>query len=295
MPVIRQALFHVPAGIDAGVAERRCYLARKRAERRCRDEHVSAYFASWSTRTVTYKAMSAADQLSEFYPDLNEHRWHAWFAIFHQRYSTNTLPAWERAQPFRYLCHNGEINTIEGNVNLMGARVGQLGIDWPELDEGESLLQPLIEAGASDSAQLDNVFELLLRGERSGPHAMAMLVPQVWEGARDLEPAVRDFYRYHAGLVEPWDGPAGLVFTDGLRCARRSTATGCGPCAPASARTASWSWPPRSAPCARSATARSPGDAWAQARCWSSTRSSACSPTTRSSAASPPASLTASG
>ena len=217
MPVIRQALFHVPAGIDAGVAERRCYLARKRAERRCRDEHVSAYFASWSTRTVTYKAMSAADQLSEFYPDLNEHRWHAWFAIFHQRYSTNTLPAWERAQPFRYLCHNGEINTIEGNVNLMGARVGQLGIDWPELDEGESLLQPLIEAGASDSAQLDNVFELLLRGERSGPHAMAMLVPQVWEGARDLEPAVRDFYRYHAGLVEPWDGPAGLVFTDGLR------------------------------------------------------------------------------
>jgi glutamate synthase domain-containing protein 2/glutamate synthase domain-containing protein 1/glutamate synthase domain-containing protein 3 len=230
MPAIEQALFTRPAEVSADTAERHCYLARRRAEHTCRDAGVQAYFASWSFQTVTYKAMSAADQLTEFYPDLTRHELAGWFALFHQRYSTNTLPTWERAQPFRFLCHNGEINTIEGNVNLMKARVGRLGADWPELGpDGEELLQPLIEEDASDSAKLDNVFEVLVRGGRHVSHAMAMLVPQVWEGRRDLAPGVQDFYRYHSALVEPWDGPAGLVFTDGRRIAAQLDRNGLRP------------------------------------------------------------------
>jgi glutamate synthase domain-containing protein 2/glutamate synthase domain-containing protein 1/glutamate synthase domain-containing protein 3 len=224
MPHIVQAIFTRPADLDGEIAERRCYLARKRAEQACLQMRIQAYFASWSLRTITYKAMSRADQLAAFYPDLTERDVIGWFTIFHQRYSTNTMPAWERAQPYRFLCHNGEINTIEGNVNLMSARVGRLGVDWPELYEGdhapgEALLDPLIDADNSDSAKLDNVLELLVRGGRGIDHAMAMLIPQVWEGRRDLHPAVRDFYRYHAALVEPWDGPAAVIFTDGLRVA----------------------------------------------------------------------------
>ncbi|MBA2318683.1 MAG: glutamate synthase subunit alpha [Euzebyales bacterium] len=219
MPHIAQALYAAPADL-AGDPERHSYLARKRAEAACRSAGSSAYFASWSTRTVTYKAMSAADQLAEFYPDLTLYAFQAWFAIFHQRYSTNTLPTWGRAQPYRFLAHNGEINTIDGNVNLLRARIGRLGADWDELGEDdEALLQPLIADDGSDSAKLDTTLELLVRGGRHVSHAMAMLVPQVWEGRRDLPPAVQDFHRYHAALIEPWDGPAGLVFTDGERVA----------------------------------------------------------------------------
>ncbi|MPZ88385.1 MAG: glutamate synthase subunit alpha [Nitriliruptorales bacterium] len=226
LPSIEQALFDC-GHVDDDTAERHCYVARKRAEATCREANVRAYFASWSTRTITYKAMSAADQLADFYPDLTDRRLTAWFGIFHQRYSTNTLPTWERAQPFRFLCHNGEINTIEGNVNLMRARHGRLGADWAELHTvsngqapgGEGLLEPIIDTSNSDSARLDNALELLIRGGRDVDHALAMLVPQVWEGRRDLRPTVRDFHRYHAALLEPWDGPAGLVFSDGKRVA----------------------------------------------------------------------------
>ena len=220
MPAIDQAIYTWAPDIDDDGAERRAYLARRRARAACDAEALRAYFASWSGRTITYKAMSAADQLAEFYPDLLDPRVEGWFAIFHQRYSTNTLPSWERAQPFRMLCHNGEINTIQGNENLMRARTGRLGADWPELGEdGEAVLEPLIDETASDSAKLDSVLELLVRGGRELDHAMAMLVPQVWEGRRDLHPGVRDFFRYHAALAEPWDGPAGLVYTDGTRIA----------------------------------------------------------------------------
>ncbi|HWB72498.1 MAG TPA: hypothetical protein VG452_09785 [Egibacteraceae bacterium] len=121
--------------------------------------------------------------------------------------------SWERAQPFRMLCHNGEINTIEGNVNLMRARESDLGADWTDAD----LVRPVIEEDQSDSAKLDNALELLTRGGRDVRHAQAMLVPAVWEGQRAIDPDVRDFYRYHSCLVEPWDGPAGLIFTDGRR------------------------------------------------------------------------------
>ena len=133
------------------------------------------------------------------------------FAVFHQRYSTNTTPSWERAQPFRFLCHNGEINTLDGNVAWMRAREGHLGAG--ELDE--ELLRPLLDPGGSDSAKLDNAVELLVRGGRDLRHALAMLVPAVEPLPGDDRQDLRDFYRYHACLTEPWDGPAGLVFTDG--------------------------------------------------------------------------------
>jgi glutamate synthase (ferredoxin) len=217
MPAIEQVLFTAPAALE-GHRERLAYLARRRAERACRRSGVRAYFASFGFATVVYKALSAADQLAAFYPDLCDDGLRVPFAVFHQRYSTNTLPTWERAQPFRMLCHNGEINTIDGNASLMRARAGNLGADWPELGgEGEALLEPLLDPTESDSAKLDSALELLVHGGRVAEHGMAMLVPQVWEGSRDLPPSVRDFYRYHAALVEPWDGPAGLVFTDGQR------------------------------------------------------------------------------
>ncbi|MFN2626934.1 MAG: glutamate synthase-related protein, partial [Mycobacteriales bacterium] len=136
------------------------------------------------------------------------------YAIFHQRYSTNTSPTWARAQPFRFLCHNGEINTIQGNVNWMRAREGALGTG--ELID-EELVRPVIEPDGSDSAMLDNAVELVVRAGRDVRHALAMLVPPAWEEDERLPDAVRAFYAYHAGLVEPWDGPAGLVFSDGKR------------------------------------------------------------------------------
>ncbi|HEY9287437.1 MAG TPA: glutamate synthase large subunit [Candidatus Dormibacteraeota bacterium] len=214
-PRIEQALLLAREGEDADDLEARCFRARKRAEAAIRGADVPAYVVSMSFRTLTYKAMCAADQLAAFYPDLREPEFTAHFAIFHQRYSTNTAPSWERAQPFRLLCHNGEINTIQGNVNRMRAREGQLGWKGPA---SESLLTPLIDENGSDSAMLDNALELLVRGGRDIRHGVAMLVPEAWEGF-DVDPATRDFYRYHAGLMEPWDGPAALIFSDGERVA----------------------------------------------------------------------------
>ena len=211
-PRIDQAILVRPAGGPDG--EGPSFRARKRAERAAGGLGVRLYVASMSFRTVTYKALCAADQLAAFYPDLRDPDFAAPFAVFHQRYSTNTSPTWERAQPFRLLCHNGEINTIGGNLNMMRAREGRLGASE---SADEDLLRPAIDGTGSDSAMLDNALELLVRGGRDVRHALAMLVPQAWEEAPDLDPAVRDFYRYHACLTEPWDGPAGLVFTDGVR------------------------------------------------------------------------------
>ncbi|HEY4846049.1 MAG TPA: glutamate synthase-related protein [Candidatus Dormibacteraeota bacterium] len=212
-PRIEQAIISAVSGQRVDDAEARCYRARKRTEAAIAAAGVRGYLASMSFLSVTYKAMCAADQLAAFYPDLRDPGFVAPFAIFHQRYSTNTAPSWERAQPFRMLCHNGEINTIQGNINRMRAREGRLG------SEGlapENLLIPIIDESGSDSAMLDNALELLVRGGRDIRQGLAMLVPAAWEGF-DVDPAVRDFYRYHACLMEPWDGPAGLIFTDGIR------------------------------------------------------------------------------
>jgi len=224
-PALLQALFVRPSGeegrLDDRAAERVAHRLRRRARFGSEEAGARFYATSCSFLTVTYKAMADADQLDAFYPDLRDERFASGLAIFHSRFSTNTTPSWERAQPFRMLCHNGEINTIAGNGNLMRAREGQLvdgalsidGEDWIE----PQLLVPVVDEDQSDSAKLDQALELLVRGGRDVRHAQAMLVPQVWEGARDLGPEIRDFYRYHAGLVEPWDGPAGLIFTDGRR------------------------------------------------------------------------------
>src|SRR5205823_4120656 len=170
----------------------RAHRARVRAERT-----AGAYIASLSFRTVTYKALCAADQLAAFYPDLLDPAVVVPFGIFHQRFSTNTAPSWERAQPFRLLGHNGEINSIDGNVAWMRAR-------------GHAL-----DLGGSDSALLDNALELLVQGGRDIRHAIAMLLPKACDADPELDEDVRAFYRYHATLLEPWDGPAGVVFTDG--------------------------------------------------------------------------------
>ncbi|MET0147560.1 MAG: glutamate synthase central domain-containing protein, partial [Acidimicrobiales bacterium] len=172
------------------------------------------YVVSCSYRTVVYKSLAAADHLADFYRDLADPRYEAAFTIFHQRFSTNTLPTWERAQPFRSLCHNGEINAIQGNRNRMLAR-STLGTEEAGLG-AESLFWPVLDDNTSDSGKLDEALELLTRGGRDIRHAVAMLVPEAWEHAVDLDPEIRGFYRYHSALMEPWDGPAGLIFTDGV-------------------------------------------------------------------------------
>jgi glutamate synthase (ferredoxin) len=212
-PRIVQLVFSID-GDDHSERERRCFRARRRAEHAARDHGIEMYFASWSAATVTYKALVSAPFLADYYTDLAEPSFAAPFAIFHQRYATNTRPTWERAQPFRFLCHNGEINAIQGNINLMRAREARLG---SEHLASADLLTPVIDTAGSDSAMLDNALELLVRGGRDVRHAMHMLIPDFWEDRADLSVDLRGFYRYHSCLIEPWDGPAGIVFTDGVR------------------------------------------------------------------------------
>ncbi|MGH2828614.1 MAG: glutamate synthase large subunit [Actinomycetota bacterium] len=215
-PAVEQAIVLRPLGTHPDEAERRAFRARRRIEQEARAHNVRLYVASFSFRTITYKGLVAADRLADFYPDLVDARYEAWFSLFHQRFATNTTPTWERAQPFRFLAHNGEINTIRGNVALTRAREGRLGS--ADLAP-EELLRPVIDEEGSDSAILDEALELLARGGRDVRHAASMLIPSAWQQVPDLDPTVRDFFRYHACLVEPWDGPAGLVFTDGERVA----------------------------------------------------------------------------
>ena len=208
-PRFLQAILSTPA---ANGHERAAFRLRRRMT-------VSAdlggvYVASCSWRTVVYKGLAAADALPAFYPDLAQPDVAAPFAVFHQRFSTNTLPTWERAQPFRMLCHNGEINAIAGNEGRMRARAG-LGTVAAGLGE-EELFHPVLDERESDSGQLDSAIELVVRGGRDIRHAVAMLIPEAWQGARDVDTEVAGFYRYHACLVEPWDGPAGIIFTDGV-------------------------------------------------------------------------------
>ena len=204
-PTIVQAHLVPPPGASDEEAELAALRTRKRIER----SGANAYIASLSFRTVTYKALCAAEQLDAFYPDLANPEIEIPFGIFHQRFATNTTPTWERAQPFRMLCHNGEINALAGNVNWMRAREHHFG------SANDASLYPTIEDPGADSRTLDNALELLVRGGREIPHALAMLIPEAWEEAIELDEGLRDFYRYHACLIEPWDGPAGVVFTDG--------------------------------------------------------------------------------
>lgn len=180
--------------------------------RRVRNE-TGVYFASLSARTLVYKGMLTTAQLSEVYPDLSDHRFASAIALVHSRFSTNTFPSWPLAHPYRMIAHNGEINTIKGNRNWMRAREALLASD---LIPGDlERLFPICEPGDSDSASFDQVLELLNLGGRSLPHAVMMMVPEAWQHNDDLPQAHRDFFDYHACLMEPWDGPACIAFTDG--------------------------------------------------------------------------------
>ncbi|MDQ3987530.1 MAG: glutamate synthase large subunit [Actinomycetota bacterium] len=213
-PLVEQALIRPPTGADEAERERAAFRARRRTEQIARAEGTRLYLPSLSFRTVTYKALCAADQLASYYADLRDDLFESWFGLFHQRYSTNTTPSWERAQPFRFLAHNGEINTIRGNVALMRARESRLGADhlWPS-----ELLKPAVDEAGSDSGILDEALELLVRSGRDLEQSMTMLMPPAWEDDEAIDPELRAFLHYHSCLLEPWDGPAALVFSDGLR------------------------------------------------------------------------------
>ena len=215
-PVVKQLLAAPPIGISGDAYERLLYLARKEAESALAESDAQGcYIPSFSHKTIVYKGLVVSKQLRAFYLDLQDSLFESSLAIFHQRYSTNTFPTWPLAQPFRMVAHNGEINTLQGNVNWMRAREPELHSQlWGEDIEK---LKPIVIPHGSDSAMLDNVLESLVLSGRDLLHSMLMLTPPAWENRPDLDPALRDFYEYHACLMEPWDGPAALSFTDGAR------------------------------------------------------------------------------
>ncbi len=213
-PQIEQLLMSVPRDVEVVDRQRRAYRARRRAEKAAAAAGEDLYFASFGFDTVVYKALCPGDALASFYPDLADERYVVPFGIFHMRFSTNTAPSWQRAQPFRFLCHNGEINAIAGNERRMTAR-SQLGAG--AICDDESLIRPVLAVGDSDSGMLDSALELLVRGGRDLRHAAAMLIPQAWENVPDIAAPVRDFYRFNSCLMEPWDGPAAVIATDGRR------------------------------------------------------------------------------
>ena len=211
MPAFSQ-LFVAGAGSRiAGMAlERRVYCLRKRAER-----ETEVYFPSLSSRTLAYKGMLTTDQLDQVFPDLVDERIASALAVVHSRFSTNTFPSWPLAHPFRFIAHNGEINTVMGNRNWMRAREALLQSD---LIPGDlERLYPICTPGASDSASFDEVLELLHMGGRSLAHAVLMMIPEAWENHAEMDAQRRAFYAFHAAMMEPWDGPACVVFTDGTQ------------------------------------------------------------------------------
>jgi glutamate synthase (NADPH/NADH) large chain/glutamate synthase (ferredoxin) len=228
-PVIRQIFIGPPSGpANAQAWERRLYLARRVIERRATAAGVPVFVCSLSCRTVVYKALLVGTELPHFYADLQSPLYETGVAVFHQRYSTNTLPSWPLAQPFRLLAHNGEINTLWGNRNAMLAREPALAA--PVWQRDVELLKPVIWADGSDSTSLDNAFELLVRSGRDPVHALMMLMPEAWERVPDMPQALRSFYEYHAGLMEPWDGPAALAFSDGVVAGSALDRNGLRPC-----------------------------------------------------------------
>jgi len=215
-PSIKQ-VFVDGGGFEPEELERRLYLARKRAERLVSEQFGEKaedfYVASLSCRTICYKGMFMAWQLFAYYPDLADERVKSALAIVHQRYSTNTFPNWRLAQPFRCIAHNGEINTLSGNRNAMRAREPKLAS--PVFGEHISDLFPILAPGGSDSACFDNTLELLVQAGRSTPHAMMMMIPEAFGAKYHISTDKRAFYEYHSSIMEPWDGPAAMLFTDG--------------------------------------------------------------------------------
>ncbi|MEE3316598.1 MAG: glutamate synthase large subunit, partial [Pseudomonadota bacterium] len=214
-PEIEQILISNSKGVDEDTFERELYVIRRRIEKAAAAAQVpSLYVCSLSCRSIIYKGMMLAEQVSEFYPDLQDERFESAFAIYHQRYSTNTFPQWWLAQPFRMLAHNGEINTLKGNLNWMKSHeIRMASTTFGDMAED---IKPIVPQGSSDSAALDAVFEVLVRAGRNAPMAKTMLVPESWsKQAVELPQSWRDMYSYVNSVMEPWDGPAALAMTDG--------------------------------------------------------------------------------
>ncbi len=214
-PEIEQIMFDAGSKRDVDALERELYLCRRRIEKRVRQAAIQDfYICSLSSRSLIYKGMFLAEQLSNFYPDLKDDRFVSAFAIFHQRYSTNTFPTWRLAQPFRMLAHNGEINTLKGNVNWMKNHEFKMASE--SFGGHEDDIKPIIQPGSSDSAALDAVFEVLVRAGRTAPLAKTLLIPEAWsKKASTMPDSHRAMYAYANAVMEPWDGPAALAATDG--------------------------------------------------------------------------------
>jgi glutamate synthase (NADPH) large chain len=217
-PKIKQVIIGQGGDIkDQNHFERKLFVIRKRIEHSVKklglDDPAQFYIPSLSSRTIVYKGMLLANEVDTYYPDLKDERVTSALALVHQRFSTNTFPAWDLAHPFRMIAHNGEINTVQGNVNWMRARHESM--QSALLGDDLEKLWPLIIEGQSDSACFDNCLELLVAGGYSLPHAMMMLIPEAWSGNPMMDENRRAFYEYHAALMEPWDGPAAVAFTDG--------------------------------------------------------------------------------
>ena len=207
MPSIGQVFVTSTSGLTGIELERKLYRLRRSSERQ-----IGIYHPSLSSRTIVYKGMVTTLQLEPFFPDLSNRLMVSKLALVHSRFSTNTFPSWPLAHPYRMIAHNGEINTVRGNRNWMRAREAQL---ESELLGDMDSLKPVITPGASDSASFDEVLELLYLAGRSLPHAMMMMIPEAWENQTDIDPVRKSFYEYHSMLMEPWDGPAAVIFSDG--------------------------------------------------------------------------------
>ena len=216
-PYIQQIFVGRPAGLAEDAFERKLYIVRKRVESEIAASEIEDrdmfYIPSLSSRTIVYKGLLQAPQIAKFYIELNDPDVETALCLVHQRFSTNTFPSWPLAHPYRYIAHNGEINTLRGNVNWMHAR--QAVLSSPLFGDDLKKVFPIITPGGSDSASFDNALELLFHAGRDLPHVMAMLIPEAWAGHLHMKGDKRAFYEYHASLMEPWDGPAAIAFTDG--------------------------------------------------------------------------------
>jgi glutamate synthase (NADPH/NADH) large chain len=212
LPVIEQLFVNCPDAIDADIFERKLYIARRKVEKSVADSDSTFYMPTLSGRVISYKGLVMPEYLPVFYPDLNDARFASSLAVFHQRFSTNTWPEWRLAQPFRYLAHNGEINTVQGNRNWSRAREQKfLSPLIPNMDD----VRPMVGFKGSDSMSFDNMLEGLVMGGAGLFRSMRMMVPPAWQNVTNMDPDLRAFYEYNSMHMEPWDGPAGIVMTDG--------------------------------------------------------------------------------
>ena len=218
-PIIEQVFIRRGEGLDTDAFERKLYVIRKQIEHAVYQSNIAQkqqfYICTLSARTITYKGLMLAHQIDKYFLDLSDDRFETAIALVHQRYSTNTLPSWPLAQPFRFCCHNGEINTLRGNINMMRSREAHL--STPLFGEDVKKLVPVLTPGASDSANFDEAYELLVRGGRDVAHSICMMIPEPWSGHESMPDDLKAIYEYHMSMMEPWDGPAAVAFSDGIR------------------------------------------------------------------------------